>query len=301
MLCTLYKGRVCTLTLSATLFIGGCASQPINSLQTQVEASLPPLLWQTPPPQLLLLGEQHDAPAHQQLEREVVAHLLRHGRLGALALEMAERGHSTASLKPDATETQVQQALNWNEAGWPWATYGPAVMLAVREGALVLGANLPRKQQRDAMKNEALDALLTSASLQKQQQRIEDSHCGMLNATQLRPMTRIQIARDQAMAQTLVETLDQPALNPVRSSIKPLVLLLAGDGHVQRELGVPNYLPPTLRVATVQLNANGNAPGQVPSDSQRGSFDSVWPTAPAPAKDYCADFKANLSQPSVQP
>jgi uncharacterized iron-regulated protein len=277
----------------AAAWLCGCAA-PQRPLQAQVVALLPPLLLQTP--QLLLLGEQHDAPEHQLLERETVTYLLRQGQLGALALEMAERGTSTTALLPHATETQVQQALNWNEAGWPWASYGPTVMLAVREGVPVLGANLPRTQQRNAMNNEAIDALLTNAALLQQQQRIETSHCGMLAPMQLRPMTRIQIARDQAMAQTLVDSLlalSPSASNPTPSNTKPLVLLLAGEGHVQRELGVPLHLPPTLRVATVQLNAGGSG--------QRGSFDSSWPTAPAPPKDYCADFKASRSRPSVRP
>jgi hypothetical protein len=49
-------------------------------------------------------------------------------------------------------------------------------------------------------------------------------------------MTRIQIGRDQAMARTAAA-----AVRPGQT-----VLLVAGNGHVQRDLGVPLHLPPDL-------------------------------------------------------
>ncbi len=64
---------------------------------------------------------------------------------------MAEEGSSTAHLDRTATEAQVQTALSWNDKGWPWSAYGPAVMAAVRAGVPVLGANLPRARMKDAM------------------------------------------------------------------------------------------------------------------------------------------------------
>jgi len=240
-----------------------------------------------------MLGEQHDAPQHQQLERDVVRLLLRHGRLSALALEMADQGRSTSGLKNDASEDKVQTALGWNEIGWPWATYGPAVMLAVRDGVVVLGTNLPRNQQRNAMQNEELDALLTDASLKKQQDLIEASHCGLLAENQLRPMTRIQIARDKAMADALVQTLGRTAPHsPEQSSTgRPVVVLIAGSGHVDRELGIPQYLPPQVKVASIRLLA-ANKPAQPATNGQ--PFDAIWPTPALPPKDYCAEFRASM-------
>ena len=261
----------------------------------QVDERLGPLLRGRPFPRVLLLGEQHDAPQHQQLQHEVLRSLLRQGRLGALALEMAESGRSTAGLEKNASETAVQQALAWNAAGWPWDRYAPAIMAAVREGVPVLGANLPRHQQRDAMKNEALDARLTSASLQKQQKNIDDGHCGMLAPAQLAPMARIQIARDLAMAGTLAQTLERlPPPDPEQRAGPPqLVLLITGNAHVDRELGVPHHLPPAIPSRAISMLAGVSA-----ADAQR--VDLVWPTDPLPPRDYCADFKASL-QPQPKP
>lgn len=67
------------------------------------------------PADLLLLGEQHDAPEHQQVQRDIVQALATSGRLAALALEMADAGNSTTGLPADSSEFSVRQALQWNE------------------------------------------------------------------------------------------------------------------------------------------------------------------------------------------
>ena len=50
------------------------------------------------PADVVLLGEQHDAPEHHAIERESVEVLVARNQLAALALEMAEEGRTTASL-----------------------------------------------------------------------------------------------------------------------------------------------------------------------------------------------------------
>ena len=76
------------------------------------------------PTDVLLLGEKHDAPQHQQLERQAVAWLAERGLLAALVIEMAEQGHDTRALASGADEAQVQTALAWDTNAWPWSAYG---------------------------------------------------------------------------------------------------------------------------------------------------------------------------------
>ena len=156
-----------------------------------------------PAPDILMLGEQHDAADHQVMHSRVVKALSARGTLAAVVLEMAERGRSTAGLPAGASETEVRQALLWDERGWPWAPYRPAVMAAVAAGVPVLGGNLPRPQLREAMADAQLDAMLPGPALKAQQQAIRQGHCDMLPESQIAPMTRVQIARDRALAQTL--------------------------------------------------------------------------------------------------
>jgi hypothetical protein len=70
-------------------------------------------------PAILLLGEQHDAPAHQQWERDTIQTLARDGRLAAVVLEMAHAGTDSRALDRNPSENDVQAALQWNAAGWP--------------------------------------------------------------------------------------------------------------------------------------------------------------------------------------
>lgn len=223
--------------------------------------ALPPML-SSEDVDVLLLGEQHDDPAHQRSHRDAVQELAARGRLAALALEMVDQGRSTAGLPRHADEAAVRAALQWNEQRWPWASYAPAVMAAVHSGVPVLGANLPREQLRAAMADASLDALLDPAAWQAQREAIRAGHCDLLPPSQLGPMARVQVARDRAMAHTLTG-----ATVPGRT-----VVLLAGAGHVDAALGVPRHLPSTLRVRP-----------------------RIWPASGAtPARDHCAELREQL-------
>ena len=129
----------------------------------------------------------------------------------------------------------------------------------------MLGANLPRDDQRKAMRDETLEALLPPSALQTQQQAIRRGHCEMLPEHQVLPMTRVQIARDLAMAQTITGAAAQGKT----------VILLAGSGHVIPQLGVPQHLPERLNVRSAVLPAEETN------------------------KDYCAEFKKQQLAPKA--
>ncbi|MEY4711478.1 MAG: hypothetical protein RIS88_928 [Pseudomonadota bacterium] len=247
--------RACILLLAT--WLAGCAG-------------LPPAVNNALPADALLLGEQHDAPSHQRLHLDTVRALAARGQIAALALEMAEQGGDTRALGRDADEAAVRQALRWNEQAWPWAAYGPTVMAAVRAGVPVLGANLPRSQMRAAMGEASLDQRLPVAALERQRDAIRAGHCGLLPEAQIAPMTRIQIARDLAMADTVL----QASRAAAGASGPHIVVLVAGSGHVDPALGVPQHLPRGLRAQAI-----------------------TWPPSP-PARDYCADLRRQMQAPA---
>lgn len=259
--------RALALPLLAAALLGACASAP--QLDAAQQEQLAALL----PADVVLLGEQHDAAEHHALERAVVHSLAARGQLAALVLEMAERGRSTRQLSTRASAAQVRRALAWNDAGWPWAAYGPVVMTAVRAGVPVLGANLSREQMRAAMSEAALDQRLSPAALGEQRERIRQGHCNTLPEAQIAPMTRIQIARDVALAETALQQ-----RQPGRT-----VLVLAGNGHVDRALGIPQHVPADVRLAVIAMQAGAGA------DASRA--DQVWTTPALPPRDYCAQLK----------
>lgn len=209
--------RAALLTLALTL--GGCAGYAGGDVPAQ-EA-----------PQFLLFGEQHDQTDHQAQVARNIAHQAQRRRLTAVVLEMAERGHSTAGLPAEAPEIDVQQRLHWQEAGWPWSSYGPVVMAAVRAGIPVVGGNLPKAEQKLAATESRLDHLVSPEAHSRLAQAVSTSHCQSLPAEAVTRMVRIQIARDDTMAQTMMAEAQQGQ-----------VVLLAGEQHVARDRGVPLHL-----------------------------------------------------------
>lgn len=262
-----------TFCLGALVWLVGCA-QPLPA-----PADLQGLL----PTPLLLLGEQHDAAEHQRLQRQTLAQLAAPEQLAALVLEMVERGHQTTGLPRDASETQVRTALDWsaerNAGAWPWATYGPLVMDAVRAGVPVLGGNLPRTQMRTVMAENALDTVLGADALREQQDQMREGHCNLLPPSQIAPMTRIQLARDRALAQTALAA-QQPGKT---------VLLVAGNQHVRRDLGVPRHLPAGQAHRVVMALAGASAEA-----GDTTLADRSWITAPVPPQDHCADLQQQM-------
>ena len=227
------------------------------------------------PADILLLGEQHNAPEHQAWEKDTVHWLANNGALAALVLEMAEYGRSTAGLAPDASELAVQKALYWNDATWPWAAYGPVAMAAVRQGVPVLGGNLPRKQLNATTTNAALDDQVPEAAWQRQLDAVREGHCGLLPEKILPGMVRVQIARDIQLAQTAVSAVQ----------VGKTVVIVAGGGHVQRSIGIPLHLPANLR-SKVALAQSGRALAATEKEA-----DWIHTTPALPDEDACAELR----------
>jgi uncharacterized iron-regulated protein len=225
---------------------------------------------------VVLLGEQHDADEHQELARLSVAHLAQAPGLSALVLEMADDGTNTMGLPFNATEAQVRERLRWNNAGWPWQRYGPVVMQAVRLGVPVVGANLPRSAMVEVMRDEQWDARVPAGVLDDHRERMVGSHCGLLPASQVPGMARIQIARDERMAQTAERWL----------RLGKTVLLVAGAEHVKRDRGIPLFWPEALaqQAHVVWMRAGA------PHPHSEGVADAIWATPATPERDHCAEM-----------
>jgi len=257
--------------LAATVLLTAC-----TSMRPGADAPIATRVASLMPTDALLLGGQHDAAEHHRIEQETVQALVASGRLAALALEMADDGTTTASLPASATEAQVRTTLGWQEKGWPWDNYGPAIMVAVRAGVPVLGANLPRSHMKDAMADVSLDVQLSDKARAQQQEAVRSGHCNLLPESQIQPMTRIQIARDRSMAQVVVK-----ARQPGKT-----VLLITGNAHALRTLGVPQHMPTDVKVVSVQMLASATAPFLAGP-----GYDAIWRTAPLAEKDYCATLR----------
>lgn len=262
------------LLLACVCGLGACATPPTADPNDPI----PIRLHKLGRSEVLMLGEQHDAPEHQHIHQQVVSALVDSGELAALVLEMAEAGHSTQGLSATATEQQVQQALDWREAAWPWQAYGPAVMAAVSAGVPVLGGNLPRQLNAATFRDAEWDQRVPPELLQQQREAVREGHCNLLPQEQVAPMARIQLARDARLADTV---------QSVRQRHRT-VLLLTGSQHAHRLWGVVRHLPAGVTVKSVRLAADlGRA------DDAQG-FDAVWTTPALPPTDPCSQLKKQL-------
>lgn len=265
--------RCASPLLALAALLSACASP------TPTPRELPALLAHTLPTPLLLVGEQHDAAEHQRLHRDLVQAIATRGKLAAVVLEMAEAGRDTRGLAREADEAAVRAALGWDEKhNWPWPIYGPVVMAAVRAGVPVFGGNLPRNRMREAMGDAALDASVGASALEQQREAIRAGHCDLLPATQLAPMARIQLARDRSMAQVATAQLASGRT----------VLLIAGNGHVRRDLGVPLHLGSGQAHRVIVARA-GTAGTGVPADA-------YWDTPALPERDHCAELRERFKR-----
>ena len=226
----------------------------------------------------LLLGEIHDHPLHHRLRARWLEELAGQGRF-VLAIEQldadrqpaldearraAERARDAAGGaegsvtgrgaggQQSADEAlRLARAAGFDFRGWHWPFYAPYVELALRRGLPLAAVNLSNEQTRRIARGEAHPLAgaqppgWSAAERDAMAAEIRDGHCGMLPEPAIAPMAAAQVARDAQMARALVDAR--------RASGLPVVLL-AGNGHVRADLGVPRHLAglaPGARVLAV--------------------------------------------------
>ena len=205
-------------------------------------------------------------------------------------------GARTAGLPAGATETEVREALRWNEQRLALGRLRPGRDGGGRGRRAGAGRQpAARPQMREAMADAPARLPAARPRPEGAAAGHTQGHCDLLPESQISPMTRIQIARDIRMAQTL-------AAGGVPGKT---VVLLAGSGHVDRELGVPQHLPAGLTVKAVLLRAGPAATGWTAAHEaeQQPAFDVVWTTPAVPEKDHCAELARTRAQAvlSAQP
>jgi uncharacterized iron-regulated protein len=237
----------------------------------------------------VLMGELHDHPAH---------HLLRAQWLAALPFpvsvvaEHLPRGAAPA-LPTDADAAVLLRGLEeagFDPKGWQWPLHRPLFMAIAQGRHRLRGGNLPRDLARRAAR-EGLSALpdelrrlveaapLPAATHAALLAALQASHCGHLPAQRLPAMLVAQRGRDAAMAWAMRESRSEGRRGPV--------LLLAGNGHVRRDVGVPQLLAamePEARLLSVGLVELGDAP--LP-----GAYDIVCTVPPIEREDPCEGLR----------
>ena len=233
-------------------------------------------------PPVLLLGEVHDNAAQHALRLEAFRALLDDGARPALLMEQIDGERQPAIDRLRAGAAAPTADALWEAAGaptgWNWAFYRPFVQLALDHRLPLIAANVSRADSRrimsDGLAAEGFEPQVPEDIQAAHAGDIEASHCGMIDAATARRMAGAQVARDQFMAR-MVET--QAARG---------VVLLAGNGHVRRDVGVPRWLGPAARSRSVSVGylEAGDTPPP-------GAYDRIVTTPAQPREDPCTAMR----------
>lgn len=256
---------------------------------------------------IVLLGEVHDNPAQQRLRLEVLRRAFAAGWRPAIAMEQFDREHQAdieraRRERPLDASYLIEQAApehGKRGSGWNWEYYRPYVALALESKVPLLSANLSRSDAAKIVEHgyPAVfdDAAVHSLGLDHepartlaaQEKEIDIGHCHAIPKNQLPGMARAQLARDAVMAAILRE-------HAARG-----VVLLAGDGHARRDIGVPTWFDPPMLARVFAVGFLERGEEAAPSSA----FDAVLITDPAPRPDPCAALRRDLTnrKPAMTP
>ena len=233
---------------------------------------------------VVLLGERHDNPLHHQRRGALLA------RLPAAAV-VAEQLPRQGLVHYEGVLEVALTAAGFDAQQWRWPLYAPLFVPLAERSIPLFGGNLPVADVRRIAAAGTLVSLprelaevLAAAPLSPPAQVSLDAdllqgHCGYLPAERLPGLRLAQRTRDVAMFVTLRSL-----------HVSPLVLV-AGNGHVRADYGVPvlfDKLLPGRRLVSVGLIEENDAE-TLESFSHRYSY--VWITAPARRDDPCKSFR----------
>jgi len=253
---------------------------------------------------LLLIGEVHDNAAQHRMRLRWLEALTARRRV-VIALEQldaAQQGALDRARSDDAAAAargeplgqrarRIAEAAGFDFRGWHWDYYRPVIELALRRDLPLVAANLSRAETMAVARGRASPEPPPAGWSADDQRALEDSiragHCGMLPESTIAPMAAAQRSRDARLARSIVDARARTGLP---------VVLLAGNGHVRRDIGVPRYLAslaPGARVLGIGLLEAGQ--------EGAGPFDEVAVTAAAAREDPCRGLRKPVPPGSSTP
>jgi uncharacterized iron-regulated protein len=238
----------------------------------------------------VLLGEIHDNAAQHAVRAQALRQLLEAGLRPALAFEQFDRERQAdidrvRAQAPAPGLDRADQLAALGAPGWNWTWYRPFLQLALQYDLPIVAANLSRADGKrvfqegfgavfdpDVQRQLGLDRLPADLLL-AQQEAVDEGHCHQMPAQMLPSLARAQIARDATLARA------------IRPYLQRGVILLTGNGHARRDIGVPRFLSEAERerVVSIALIEQDSSLDETPP----GAFDAVFRTPVQSRTDPC--------------
>ncbi len=241
----------------------------------------------------VLLGEKHDNPDHHRLQAHALQALVDHGRKPVVAFEQIDLDLQPAvdawMASGSTNVDELASVLQWDKRGWPaWSMYRPIFEVVVRARLKIVATGLShdviKKIVHDgpsALPPEIAPRVrlvpLEPALAASLDEEIKASHCGMLPDAMIEPMSMAQRIKDALMANLMVS-------NATRDG----AVLVAGNGHVRSDRGVPIYVTGrSMTISFVEVNRSTDAASYAADEPAR----FLVFTPRVDDEDPCAQFR----------
>lgn len=267
---------------------------------------------------LVLLGEVHDNAGHHAFRADLIRDVLAARATAGPALPALVFEHVRTDLQPALarfatapsearTPEALFDALAWERSGWPARTlFAPLMTIAIARDLPLYAGDVPRATMQavarrglealpaDVVARFGLQAPLAAPLAAALLDELEASHCGLMPRTAFAGMAQAQRLRDATLADGLATAARRHGA----------AMLLAGNGHVRTDRGVPPYLrervPDLARVAVLLIEVQAgreDALSYVPRDPEgRPAADFVVFTAAAARPDPCVAMRARFGK-----
>lgn len=274
--------------------------------------------------QLLLLGEIHDNPEHHLFRAGLIDAVTGPNAFGRAAHPAIVTEHIRVDQLPaleafqrlpllPAAQHAGQRAdllfehLEWQRSGWPEARMFKPLYAAILEARLpILPGDAARDRVRtlarggmaamDAPRSRhlALDRDWPAPLADALATEIAGSHCGMLPASAIPGMSFAQRFRDAHLADAMLTAAER----------NDGVILLAGNGHIRTDRGVPWYLRtretnrPILSVMLAEVEEGASDPAAyAPRDPHDNpAIDVIVFTPRAKRDDPCEKMREHMKK-----
>ena len=265
----------------------------------------------------VLLGEIHDNVDHHLLQAWLVNAIgEKNPAYASVVMEMISSDSAKVLdeylSKNDKDAAGLGSALNWAESGWPkWRYYQPIAEAAFGHNMPIIAGDpakaIIRQIARDGFglinvneqKMLGLDTEFANELNKALNHNIKSSHCDLLPASMIGPMVKIQRYRDAKLARAMVDAAGEKSDKNYVGNI----ILIAGNGHVRTDRGVPWYLshqdPDGTYSSVVMMEADDDDSMEDliftnPQGQAAGHF--FWFTPPAKREDQCEKLRKRFEK-----
>ena len=272
--------------------------------------------------ELIYLGEKHDNARQHEIQLQILEALIDKGKRPSIGFEFFTIGQTSLLMnftqpsepimniksKDYDPESVLRQALGWDHrSDEEWSYYFKLIEFARDNQLPAFATDIPwglsSRITRVGVENlhpTELSLLLDTGLNDSEYEQLmleefTNVHCGYRNEEMFRRMYQAWIARNDAIAQSIVNTLEA---NPQ----KPVVMII-GFGHLRHGMGIPERIA-YLRPETKQINFSMIEINLEPSSLEsylpefeingrtfKQDFDYIWFTSRKDMEDPCKAFR----------